>query len=71
MAVITLTTSQAETVLGALADAVAYRRREAEDPCSACDEARGGPYCAVHRASAETAQRYDDLAAVLRGSGPR
>lgn len=69
-AMTTLTTAQAETVLGALADAAAYRRRKAEEPCSPCDEARGSGYCAVHRASLETAQGYDDLA-VLLGGGPR
>ena len=66
---ITLTPGQLDTVLGALADAAAFRRRKAEEPCHDCDEARGGPYCIAHRASARAAQGYDDLAAVLLGGG--
>ena len=65
---IMITTSQAETILGALADAAAFRRRKAEEHCHDCDEARGGPYCIVHRAAAAAAQEYEDLAAVVRGT---
>jgi hypothetical protein len=55
-----------ECVLDALADAAAYRKRQAGEACADCDAAADEHLCPDHLADYDAADCYDDLAELLR-----
>ena len=56
---------RSETLDAALADAIAYRRDRAGQPCRACDQAADG-LCDIHAIDLDVAGIYQRLARTLR-----
>jgi hypothetical protein len=68
---VTLTAGQAEDVLGALADAATYRRRQAGEACAGCDANPDEGVCPDHLDDIDLADAYDGLARELRQEAAR